>query len=289
VVTGAMSTCRAYAATLFEASAIARLARAAGKTYGVGAIVVTHGEADSGSATYEADLYKMWSDYNADLRAITGQTLPIPMIVSQQQSVPSTSGTISTSTIAEWRVGVDHPGNLVCSGPKYPYPYASDAVHLTTAGYERLGEKYAQIYFERVVLGRDWQPLQPISASRAGSAVTVHFHVPVPPLAWDDTLPQPHVTAFPQWATARGFELRVDNVRTAIASVAIVGDAVQVTSATDLTGHTVVVSYAYFADSAPMPGGTWRWGQLRDSDPMVGATTGAAQRNYGVTFSMTVP
>ena len=47
--TGTMG--RAYAATLFEAAAIARLARAGGKSYGVGVVVMTHGETDSGSST----------------------------------------------------------------------------------------------------------------------------------------------------------------------------------------------------------------------------------------------
>src|SRR5664279_1754028 len=44
VFTGTIGTgARAYAATLFEVAAIARLAGAAGKTYGVSAIAITHG------------------------------------------------------------------------------------------------------------------------------------------------------------------------------------------------------------------------------------------------------
>lgn len=38
---------RAYAATLFEAGAFTRIAKAAGKTYGVGVVVMTHGETDA--------------------------------------------------------------------------------------------------------------------------------------------------------------------------------------------------------------------------------------------------
>ena len=45
---GGTSTGRAYQATLFEARAIKRLANATGKSYGIGAIVLTHGETDSG-------------------------------------------------------------------------------------------------------------------------------------------------------------------------------------------------------------------------------------------------
>ena len=61
------STGRAYAASLFEVAAIARLAKAQGKSYGVGAIVLTHGESDTASATFEADMVKLWQSYNQDL------------------------------------------------------------------------------------------------------------------------------------------------------------------------------------------------------------------------------
>src|SRR5579859_6982197 len=104
-------------------------------------------------------------------------------------------------------------------------------------------------------------------ASRAGTVITVQFHVPVGPLTWDNTFPSPHPTAFPQWTNGRGFEVLADGKAVTINSVAIVGaakDSVQITCATDLTGHTVSVAYAYTADGTMMPGGTWRWGHLRD-------------------------
>ena len=45
------TTGRAYAASLFEVAAIARLAKAQGKSYGVGAILLNHGESDAASTT----------------------------------------------------------------------------------------------------------------------------------------------------------------------------------------------------------------------------------------------
>jgi hypothetical protein len=36
-------------------------------------------------------------------------------------------------------------------------------------------------------------------------------------------------------------------------------------------------------------GGTRRWGQLRDSDPFVGSTTGRAQPNFAVAFELAIP
>ncbi|KYG10369.1 hypothetical protein BE21_12390, partial [Sorangium cellulosum] len=201
-VNGATSTGRAYAATLFEVAAIARLAAAAGNTYGVGAITITHGETDAGNPKYEEELITLWSDYNEDLPKLTGQSQSIPLLVTQQHSVPTEAGTRLTSTQAQWHVGVERPGDIVCSGPKYQYPYAPDHIHLNAKGYELLGEKYGQVYFEKVVLGKDWQPLHPTRVERSGRVVTVHFHVPVPPLVWDSALPAPHQTAYKSGSAA---------------------------------------------------------------------------------------
>ena len=161
------------------------------------------------------------------------------MLVSQQNSVPADDGSVSMSALQVRKAGVDHPGEIVCTGPKYQYSYATDSahVHLSAQEYERVGEKTAQVYFERVVLGHDWQPLQPTSAEVNGNVVTVHFHVPVPPLAWDDALPAPHGTMIPEWAAGRGFEVTAAGVRKTITGVEIIGDdTVQITSANDLSG-----------------------------------------------------
>jgi len=292
VVNGATSTGRAYAASLFEASAIKRLAAAQSKTYGIGGIVLTHGETDAGNTGYEAAMVQLWSDYNHDLKAITGQTEPIALITSQQQGIPFTSGQrtgVAVSTLAEWKVGVDNPGNIVCAGPKYQYPYFSDHLHLVTRGYELLGEKYGEIYFQRVVLGNSWQPLQPVSATRAGRVVTVQFHVPVPPLAWDTVLPMPHQgPLLTEWRNGRGFELRQGNTALTISSVQIVGSSVQITAAANVPAG-VTVGYAATSDGVAPPGVAPRWGKLLDSDRVVGAFTGQPQPNYAVTFELAVP
>jgi hypothetical protein len=286
------TTGRAYAASLFEVTAIARLAKAAGKSYGVGAILFTHGESDAGSATYESDMVHLWTSYNQDVPALTGQATQgrtIPMILSQQHSTPMTAGSRSAATQAQWTISTDHPGDIICSGPKYQYAYVSDFTHLVNRDYERLGEKYAQAFTQTVVLGKPWKPMQPTSVERSGRVITVHFFAPVPPLAWDTTLPAPHQSAFTEWAAGRGFELRDGNTRIAISSVAIVGDAVQITCATDLPAAGLVVGYASTADGVLPAGMTARWGLLRDSDPFVGSITGAAQPNYSVAFDMNVP
>jgi hypothetical protein len=283
------STGRAYAASTFEVAALARLARAQGKSYGVGAIVLTHGEGDADSSTFEADMVRLWQSYNQDLPALTGQTTRVPMLLSQQHATPTGAGATSAGTQAQWRIGTNRPGDIICTGPKYQYAYVNDNVHLTNLDYQRLGEKTGQVFYQRVVLGNAWQPLQPIAVERSGRVITVRFHVPVPPLVWDTTLPMPHQSAFTEWAQGRGFEVRAGTARIAIASVAISGDSVQITCAADPPATGLAVGYAFTADGMQRPNGTARWGQLRDSDPFVGSLTALAQPNHSVAFEMNVP
>lgn len=277
---------RAYAATLFEAAAIQRLAAAAGKTYGIAAIVMTHGETDSGDSGYRSQLMKLLSDYNADLAKITGQTTPIPMLLSQQFAFPNSPGMRPEATLTQWKIGVERPGEFICTGPKYQYPGHGDGTHLASVGYQMLGEKTGQVYYERILLGRDWQPLQPLAVSRDGRVLSVVFHVPVPPLVWDEELPLPDA-----WPNGRGFEVRQGDVDIAISDVEIVGDTVRITCASDLPEKNLMVGYAMTSCNAQMATASraWRWGQLRDSDPFVGSTTGTRQPNYCVSFEMPVP
>lgn len=279
---------RAYEATLIETRAITRLAQAAGKRYGVAAITVTHGECDAGNAEYDDQLFALYRDYATDLAAITGQSQPPLMIVSQQNATNDRSG----STLAQWRIGVDHPEAVVCSGPKYQYPYTADALHLVVDGYEQLGEKYGQIYHERLILGRDWQPLQPIGVERNGRVISVRWHVPVPPLAWEESFQLPHQQSLTEWSAGRGFEVRAGAALVSISSVEIVGDSVQITTAEDLPAQGVTVGYALTGDPTPMATpfpGVVRWGLLRDSDPFVGSVSQKAQPNFAVAFELPVP
>lgn len=276
-----------YQAALTVTTAVTRLAKAAGKTYGIGAIVITHGETDCGNTDYENELRELQQNYNTDLKAITGQAQDIPMIVSQQDSIMDHA----PSTLAQWKVGVDYPADFVCSGPKYQYPYFTDAIHLTADGYRELGEKYAEVYYERVILGHHWTPLEPTGATRSGPVITVHFHVPNPPLVWDTAFSPPHPSV-PEWSEGRGFEVSTAaGGKVAIQSVAITGDSVVITCAAD-PGANCLVGYAMVGEPAPMAApyqGTKRWGLLRDSDPFVGAVTGVAQPNYCVAFDLSVP
>jgi hypothetical protein len=280
---------RAYEASLIATKAMKRLAAQAGKSFGVGAIFMTHGESDTGNQKYEEQLQQLWSDYNSDLKAITGQKRDVLMIVSQHNRL----GDYSPSTIAQWKVGVDDPKDIVCSGPKYQYRYTDvDKLHMVADSYRLLGEKYGEVYFERVVLGHHWLPLEPLGSHRNGSEIMIKFHVPVKPLVWDATLGQPHPSS-PEWANGNGFELADQSgKRVTILSADIRGDDTVILRLAQDPGPGARLSYALVGEPTlrnPRYGAMPHWGLLRDSDPMVGYNTKLAQPNFCVAFEMHLP
>jgi hypothetical protein len=265
-------TGNAYAASLFEATALTRLVAAAGARYEIGAVILTHGEKDAELPSYEDDIARLQSDYEQDLQAITGQVRSIPLIVTQQHADPVTGR--STSTIAAWKAGVDHPGKIFCAGPKYQYAYAGDHIHLLAGQYDRLGIKYGEVFNEVVVRGNDWQPLQPVEVARDAQTITVRFHVPNPPLAWDEAFGAPHQFVHAAWKNGRGFEIEDGQGEVTITDAVIDGDTVRIgiDRVPDTTSAPLVLRYATTQDATQLAGGlvSGRFGQLHDSDPLVG-------------------
>jgi hypothetical protein len=257
-----------YQAGLSEAGAFTQLAKAAGKTYGVAGIVLTHGESDAGNADYAAALYTFWQDYNADLKLKTGQTRDVVLFGSQQST---TAAPIDSSAVQLWRAALDHPGQIVCTGPKYQYTYP-DGLHMSAAGYRALGEKYAQVFDLVTNQNATWRPLGPNKVARTGAVITIDFDVPVPPLAWDETIAAAHIQDHTAWANARGFEVKDDGgADVAIASVEIQGESVVLTLAqAPAADQKLKLSYATTPDVQGFQKGTSLHGQLRDSDPFLG-------------------
>jgi hypothetical protein len=103
-------------------------------------------------------------------------------------------------------------------------------------------------------------------------------------------LPPPQL-AVAEWAAGKGFEIRAAAAPAKIESVQIVGDdTVQITcSAPVAFGANSSVGYAFTANAAAMPGGTYRWGQLSDSDNLVGVTSQVPQANHAVAFQVPLP
>lgn len=262
---------RGYAASINEANVFKALAAEAGKTFGYGGIILTHGECDGGNGNYGAGLFQLWQDYNTDLKAITGQQSDVVLLVSQQSTVAQNNP--GNSAVQVWRAGVDHPGQIVCVGPKYQYEYAGDLIHFEAPGYQRLGQKYAEVFDLVVNQKQDWKPLQPNEITRAGSTLIIAFDVPDPPLVWEEHISAPHTQVNTEWANGRGFEVRGPGGEALeIESAEIDGATVVLTLAAEPPAGTLSVAYAITQDGAGLQGGTDQGmrGQLRDSNPFVG-------------------
>jgi len=258
-----------FRAALNEARVFKKLAEAAGKTYGVAGITLTHGEADSDNPVYGAGVFQLWQDFNDALKAATGQTRDVVMFASQQSS----SDGINNSAVQIWRAGVDHPGKIICVGPKYQYAYA-DGVHLPQAGYTALGEKYGEVFDLVVNQSVPWKPIAPKSVTRAGATLTIALDVPNPPLTWDPNISAPHAKAHTGWANGRGFEILDEGGNElTISSAQITGPTTVVLTLASAPSGKLTLSYAVTGDAHGCCWGGYpegARGQLRDSDDLVG-------------------
>jgi hypothetical protein len=260
---------RAYPASLEETRVWKSLATAAGKTYGVGGIVLTHGECDANNPAYGTGLLQFQQDYDTDIKAITGQSNDVVLFISQQ----STYGGPASSAIQAWQDGVAHPNQIVVTGPKYQYGYNPGLLHLPGPGYLEMGEKYAEVFDAVVNQHLAWKPLQPNKISRAGAVVTVTFDVPNPPLVWDAHMPLAHQTTNTEWKNGKGFEVKNGTTALTISSATISGSTVVLTLSADPgAAAKVTVGYALTQDGTGTQGGTAMGlvGSLRDSDAFVG-------------------
>jgi hypothetical protein len=288
-------TINAYAASLYETSAITRLLAQEERErsehgYSVDAILLTHGETDSWSEQhgnaekanpqYQDELIQLQRDYAQDLAAITKQKSEPRMFLTQQATVPPWKGVMSRIPQMQWRVQEASQGKVVCVGPKYQYGYSKDTLHMPAGGYRRLGEKMAEAYWRIGREGKEWKSLRPRTVRRVGGTIKVEMDVLFPPLKLDDYLPRPHQSGeFEGWRRGRGFEVR--DRRGAVVGIDKVklgedGVSVEVVMAEPVPKESeeLTLAYAMTPDEDGCNGGlaTGRIGHLCDSDPLESAS-----------------
>lgn len=243
-----------------------------GHSHGVQAIIFTHGESDATNASYASGVQSLQHQFNIDAKAITGQTLDIPLIATQQCTEPTTTAS-PLSALAILQDHIMFPGQIICVGPKYQYPYAGDNLHLIPKGYRMLGAKYGEVLWT-LLQGRVWNPLMPLSytLSNSNQTITVAFSVPYGPMVFesDANFAPPHQSANTQWQNAHGVEAADSSGNLTIDFVTIVGNSLVVQLHTIPTTG-LQVGYALTPDTTGSTQGglpTGRRGQLRDSSPV---------------------
>ena len=278
----------AFTNGIAQATAGVAAAKGLGKTYVVRAVTNVHGETDHNllSTTYQQDIATWQSDYETDVKAITKQTEPIPMLHTQMSSFTKLGGAAGSSTsripLDQLAVHVASNGKTVLVGPKYHLPYVGDGVHLSNEGYRHMGEDYAKVYRRIVLEGKKWEPVRPSSITRSGKTITVKFFVPAPPLVLDDV----NVTNPADF----GFEIAQDGGAPNIVSVDVTAaDTVTIELSGEPTGQNRRLRYAFtgtpLASGGPKTGAR---GNLRDSDATK-SRSGYKLWNWCVHFDEVLP
>lgn len=243
------------------------LSGALNRTFQVDAVVNIHGPADRTRANeYEGYLNEWQSDYQTDIKAITGQSANIPMFIDQSSNFVA-YGTPTSDLVIAQLAADENNSNIYMVTPKYHLYYGPDWVHLTNESYRLLGEYFGKAVKRIVVEGESFVALTPAEQVRKDNVITVRFNVPEEPLAFDTT----NVLS----KTNYGFEFYDDSGSTpAITGVSLFeNDSVRITLASTPTGATQKIRYAYTGTGGVKPGameaGAAR-GNLRDSDTTKG-------------------
>ncbi len=275
------------------------IAKAAGKSYVVRAVTAIHGESDdyawatntqevplpgtdgtpNAINTYADALVEWQRDYETGVKARTGQTLDVPLLISQF----SGWNDIAHSAVTQFQFDamVRTKGKVTIVTPGYIMDWADDCRHYSNHGERHLGEYFGKAYARIVLEGRKWLPLYPTDVTLAGSVITAKFHVPVPPLVLDTQ----RVTDPGNY----GFEV-VDaaNAPITITNVELAGaDTVKVTLAAAPAAKPKL-RYAFTGVPHTCPGRfVGPRGNLRDSDD-TRSQYGYELFNWGVHFEVPV-
>jgi len=163
------------------------VAAAAGGTYGIGGLLWLQGESNSttGLGTYLAALQDIYADFCAAALAETGQ-VEVPAMFIYQTAAPNVNFDTASLGVqmAQLAAALDDRGVFMV-GPTYPYP-DSNNLHLVANGYRWLGSQFGKVMFRVLVQGHDWRPVYAVQATLRGREILVDYHVPCPPLVFDD-------------------------------------------------------------------------------------------------------
>lgn len=207
----------AYSDALAQVTAAKAIAESRQQPYSVAALCLLHGETDIdfNNTNYAANLLEWQTDFNGDIKAITGQSQDIPMFACQQ-SYRKTDAETSQTAYNVYQAWKTSPASVVLLGARYTYGCQTgtqSSLHISSHAQRWHGGLYAEAISARVFNSVDWKPLTPIAGqvTLSGSTVVVNLNVPQPPVRimhdyvgrvganhgftfWDDSGSPPTVT-----------------------------------------------------------------------------------------------
>lgn len=269
-----------YTHGLAQVSGAKALADAAGKTIGVLTCGWIQGESDSATApaTYSTALQQLVSDWNADVKAITGQTDDIVFLCHQQgteQYFVGAGTDLEPQQVQGLAIAAAADPRIMIVGPTYWAPHR-DGVHLTDDGYYLWGLLYGRALYA-ATRGERWRPLSCVAARRySARTIVADFYVPDEGALAIDTTTVSDPGGY-------GFRVRDDGGEPTVTAVEIISPArVRINVDRDLTTNPIL-EYAWRADSGQLGGPTsGPRGCLRSKSAIPAYTT----RQDGTTYDV---
>lgn len=270
-----------YADSLAQVTAAKALATSMGLTYKVLCFVGIHGEADDtlSNTNYATDLATWQSDYEADVKAITGQAGTIPHIHAQMGASGAlqfnSANFAGASSLNLQLANLANPTKVILASTESGFDFFSQP-HFSAGSHAWVGEQMAKVAKKVCLDSGTFSPIVPLNATVVGSTIVVNFSVPVAPLRFNY-----------QWSSyADGGGFRYDS-----SGGVMIPTAVALTGATQVTltfasppaGTSKRLSYCVAASIAKVDNSS----NIRDSDATA-SVVGFDLSNILPAFAITV-
>lgn len=227
----------------------------------------------------------------ADIKAITGQSGTIPVLVIQPSVIQPGVAAVNpdldhAGALLILKAHVDHPAKIILAGPTYTFVH-SDAYSYRSRAMRGIGAMMARAAAALTTNGA-WSPVRPTLVTRVGAVIDVDFSVPSGPLVFDTTRVMD--------PGDYGFTYFDDSASATISSVTLVSASkVRIVLNTTPTGANKKIRYGFNSGASATgsfgaingPLGSPR-GCLRDSSAVVDPD-GYDTFNWSVIFNEPVP
>ncbi|WP_447035291.1 sialate O-acetylesterase [Vibrio alginolyticus] len=233
------------------------------------AVIFMQGESDQAGDldVYKADLAKLASDYNTDLKAATGQTLDVNLF-SYQLS------TYRRMSLAHLEASESN-SNIILASPIYHLSYY-DSLHIDAQSERLMGAYFAKAIYQTCVVGVPFEPLKPIDVHVVGNDITITFNKSG--LVLDNTLVPEQVNY--------GFSVKDGAISKTINAVAVKNRNQIKLSMSEVPNSGWVIEYGVpVQNKAPQAGVC---GNLRDNDGAEYSFDGHPLHNWSVIFDFEI-
>lgn len=168
--------------------------QAAGKSYCVDVVYWSQGERDiqlnTARLTYKNALLQLYTDLNTDIKAITGQSHDIKIVMYQCSTYEQFTAGYAGANIALAQLDAAKANpNIILATSIYALEHvAATNVHLAAPGYAHLGAYYGYAAKRAAIEGQAWANLYPTRLTRQGTILEVEFPDTGYPIAASSTL-----------------------------------------------------------------------------------------------------